>query len=116
MSIWGLRSRRTRRVRSGGRELDLEARAADEELVARFERLASLHAHEDAAPRAEIGQHEGLRLLLEDAVVLGDERVVLQDEVVRVLDAGSDLQQAFARHRARAGGAPLEDLLHAERR
>ena len=62
-------------------QLDEEPRPADEELVARDELLLALDADEDARARAEVGEQDRPGLLLDEAVLLADERIAREDEV-----------------------------------
>ena len=85
-------SRRSRRdvgrapLGEGGarlRELDLEARPSDEELVAMPQGLFTAHSDEHACARAEVGQDQAARLIFDQAVLFGEQRIVGEPEIPR---------------------------------
>ena len=84
-----------------------------DELVAGDELLLALDADEDAGARAEIGEDDRAGLLLDEAVLVVDERIGGEDEVA---DRRADLHRGTARDDARALRAALEELHDAEGR
>src|SRR5262245_19565672 len=77
------------------------------------ELLLASNADEDARARAQIGEHDGARLLFDQAVLHGHEWVVGDDQIA---DGRADLQRVAARYDARSERARLHDLSDSKRR
>ena len=75
--------------------------------------LFAADAHEHPPLRSEVGEHDDARLLLGEAVTIGDEGVLREGEITF---AATDLQRGAAGETHRAERAAFEDLHHAERR
>src|SRR5579872_7123719 len=98
---------------SSPRQLDDQAGAADENLVAGDELLLAFDPHENAGLRAKVGQKDGARLLLDEAVLITHERIAREHEVSA---RRADLQRRTPRENAGPLGSALEDLHHTKRR